>query len=61
MEDPQLGAALLSARSGAPLLPVALVNTHRAFGPKQRWPRPWLWKFAWVSRLRRRPAAAALI
>ena len=40
VEDPQLGAALLSARSGAPLLPVALVNTHRAFGPKQRWPRP---------------------
>ena len=40
VENPQLGAALLSARSGAPLLPVALVNTHRAFGPKQRWPRP---------------------
>ena len=40
MEDPQLGAALLAARSGAPLLPVALVNTHRALGPAQRWPRP---------------------
>ncbi len=39
VENPQLGAALLSARSGAPLLPVALVNTHRAFGPNQSWPR----------------------
>ena len=39
VEDPQLGAALLSARSGAPLLPVALVNTNRAFGPNQTWPR----------------------
>jgi 1-acyl-sn-glycerol-3-phosphate acyltransferase len=39
VEQPQLGASLLAARSGAPLLPVALVNTHRAMGPKQRWPR----------------------
>ena len=39
VENPQLGAALLAARSGAPLLPVALVNTHRALGPHQRWPR----------------------
>ena len=39
VEDPQLGAALLSARSGAALLPVALVNTHRALGPGQTWPR----------------------
>lgn len=39
VENPQLGAALLSARSGAPLLPVALVNTHRVFGPNQSWPR----------------------
>ena len=39
VENPQLGAALLAARSGAPLLPVALVNTHRALGPDQIWPR----------------------
>ena len=39
VENPQLGAALLAARSGAPLLPVALVNTHRALGPDQSWPR----------------------
>jgi 1-acyl-sn-glycerol-3-phosphate acyltransferase len=39
VENPQLGAALLSARSGAPLLPVALVNTHRALGPQQGWLR----------------------
>ena len=30
---PQPGAALLAARAGAPLLPVAIVNSHRALGP----------------------------
>ena len=29
----------LSARSGAPLLPVAILNSHRALGSKQIWPR----------------------
>ena len=36
---PQPGAALLAARSGAPLLPVAIVNSHRALGSGRRWPR----------------------
>ena len=39
VERPQLGAALLAAESGAPLLPVALVNTHRVLGARQRRPR----------------------
>ncbi|MEB3255271.1 MAG: lysophospholipid acyltransferase family protein [Synechococcaceae cyanobacterium] len=30
---PQPGAALLAARADAPLLPVAIVNSHRALGP----------------------------
>ncbi|MFN5193499.1 MAG: lysophospholipid acyltransferase family protein [Cyanobacteriota bacterium] len=30
---PLAGAALLAARAGAPLLPVAIVNSHRALGP----------------------------
>jgi len=33
VNDPQLGAALLAARAGVPLLPVAIVNSHRALGP----------------------------
>ena len=32
---PLNGAALLAARSGAPLLPVAILNSHRALGPDQ--------------------------
>lgn len=36
---PQPGAALLAARSGAPLLPVAIVNSHRALGTGQVVPR----------------------
>ena len=32
---PLNGAALLAARSGAPLLPVAIINSHRALGPDQ--------------------------
>ena len=32
VNHPLSGAALLSARSGSPLLPVAIVNSHRALG-----------------------------
>lgn len=35
INDPMPGAALLAARSGAPLLPVAIINSHRAWGPGQ--------------------------
>ena len=31
VNDPKAGAALLSARTGCPILPVAIVNSHRAF------------------------------
>ena len=30
VNQPRPGAALLAARSGAPLLPVAIINSHRA-------------------------------
>ena len=33
VNDPQAGAALLAARAGVPLLPVAIINSHRALGP----------------------------
>ena len=36
---PLPGAALLAARSGAPLLPVAIHNSHRALGTGRNWPR----------------------
>ena len=36
---PLPGAALLAARTGAPLLPVAIVNSHRALGTGQVVPR----------------------
>ena len=39
VNNPLPGAALLAARSGAPLLPVAIVNSHRALGSGQIWPR----------------------
>jgi len=32
VNNPLAGAALLAARSGSPLLPVAIVNSHRALG-----------------------------
>jgi len=32
VNDPQPGAALLAARAGVPLLPVAIINSHRALG-----------------------------
>ena len=37
--SPLSGAALLAARSGAKLLPVAIVNSHRALGIKSIFPR----------------------
>ena len=36
VNQPMPGAALLAARSGAPLLPVAIVNSHRALGAGQK-------------------------
>ena len=30
VNDPKAGAALLSARTGCPILPVAIINSHRA-------------------------------
>ncbi len=33
VNTPLAGAALLAARAGVPLLPVAIVNSHRALGP----------------------------
>jgi len=35
VNTPLHGAALLAARTGAPLLPVAILNSHRALGPEQ--------------------------
>ncbi len=39
VNNPMAGAALLAARSQAKLLPVAIINTHRALGSGLRWPR----------------------
>ncbi len=39
VNKPMSGAALLAARSSAPLLPVAIVNSHRALGSGMRLPR----------------------
>ena len=39
VNQPQPGAALLAARAGVPLLPVAIINSHRALGPGQSHPR----------------------
>ena len=36
---PLAGAALLAARSGAPLLPVGIINSHRALGINKQLPR----------------------
>ena len=35
INQPMPGAALLAARSGSPLLPVAIINSHRALGTGQ--------------------------
>jgi 1-acyl-sn-glycerol-3-phosphate acyltransferase len=40
VNHPQPGAALLAARAGVPLLPVAILNSHRALGRGQALPRP---------------------
>ena len=39
VNEPQQGAAFLAAKAGAPLLPVAIVNSHRALGTGRLWPR----------------------
>ena len=39
INQPMPGAALLAARSGSPLLPVAIINSHRALGTGQSMPR----------------------
>jgi len=39
VNDPKAGAALLSARTGSPILPVAIVNSHRAFPKGSLFPR----------------------
>jgi 1-acyl-sn-glycerol-3-phosphate acyltransferase len=36
VNNPQPGAALLAARAGVPLLPVAIINSHRALGSGSR-------------------------
>jgi len=39
INNPLAGAALLAARSNSSLLPVAIMNSHRAFGAGSFWPR----------------------
>ena len=39
VNDPKAGAALLAARTGCPILPVAIVNSHRAFPKGSIFPR----------------------
>jgi 1-acyl-sn-glycerol-3-phosphate acyltransferase len=39
VNNPQPGAALLAARAGVPLLPVAIINSHRALGTGSKQPR----------------------
>ena len=39
VNQPQPGAALLAARAGVPLLPVAIINSHRALGTGGHGPR----------------------
>ena len=39
VNQPQPGAALLAARAGVPLLPVAIINSHRALGAGGHGPR----------------------
>ncbi len=39
VNNPMPGAALLSARSGAPILPVAIINSHRALSSGKFLPR----------------------
>ncbi len=39
INNPKHGAALLSARSQSWILPVAIINSHRALGKGSKWPR----------------------
>ena len=39
VNDPKAGAALLAARTGCPILPVAIINSHRAFPKGSFFPR----------------------
>ncbi len=39
VNDPKAGAALLAAKTGSPILPVAIVNSHRAFPKGSLLPR----------------------
>ena len=39
VNNPKAGAALLAARTGSPILPVAIVNSHRAFPKRSLLPR----------------------
>ena len=39
VNEPKSGAALLAARTGCPILPVAIVNSHRAFPKGSVFPR----------------------
>ena len=39
VNNPMAGAALLAARNGAPLLPVAIINSYRVLGKGSRWLR----------------------
>ncbi|HID05807.1 MAG TPA: 1-acyl-sn-glycerol-3-phosphate acyltransferase [Armatimonadetes bacterium] len=40
LREPKLGVALLALRTGAPVLPVAIVGTERVMPPGQPWLRP---------------------
>ena len=39
MQNAKEGATVLGVRSGAPILPIAIVGSHR-FWPRGKWPRP---------------------
>ncbi|HXF82502.1 MAG TPA: lysophospholipid acyltransferase family protein, partial [bacterium] len=40
LQSPEPGAALLALRSGAPVLPVAVINSHRVMRKGRRLPSP---------------------
>jgi len=39
LRDPEPGAAMIALRTGAPVLPVAVINSHRILPKGARWPR----------------------
>ena len=39
LRDPEPGAAMIALRAGAPVLPAAVVNSHRILPKGARWPR----------------------